>query len=190
MALTNTIGIVARDPVASQPQPDSFSTGAYGELVIGGGTAFTSAQHPNAEVVDGTGVTLGRQFRVAGAIASGTLQVQDAGDYLVELELSDHSEGAASGNIQYTLQYAPDGAAGTFAAFSTVETAGGGGRLQTIALALTTKERLGISGVQRLNGGGAVRAIVTSAAGDVCTITEGRIRVTKVADVDPPSRAS
>ena len=56
MALANTIGLVARDPVGNQPQGDLWSTGAYGELVIGGGTAFASGSNPNAEVIDGTGV--------------------------------------------------------------------------------------------------------------------------------------
>lgn|GEM_PF-6814423 len=188
MALANTIGLVARDPTAYHPHGDLFSTGGFGELVLGAGTAFASAQHPASEVVDGTGVTLGRSFRVTGAIATGTLVAESAGDYLVELEISDFSEGAASGNIQYTVQYAPSGgAAGVFAALSATETAGGGGRMQVIRAASTAKKGFTLSAVQRMNTNSAVRAIVTSAAGDVCTVTEGRLRITKIADIDPPS---
>lgn len=185
MALTGTIGSIPRDPHSGRPDGDLMSTGAYGELEIGGGTAFASAANPAGEVVDGTGVSLGRQYRVAGTISSGSLLAQDAGNYLVELDLADHSEATASGNIQFDVQYAPDGV--TFAAFSATETAGGGGRMQAIMLALTTKERARIAKIQLLAGGGAVRAIVTSAAGGVCTITEGVLRITKVADTDPPS---
>lgn len=185
MALTNTIGVVLRDPTANKPHPDRWYAGAYGELLYGGGTAFASAANPSAEVVDGTGVSLGRQFRVAGTVASGKLVPDDAGDYLVELELADTSDQTASGNVQWDVQYAPDGA--TFAAFSATETAGGGGRMQAIRAAATAKKGVRIAKVQRLAAKSAVRAIVTSAAGDVITITEGALRITKLADEDPPS---
>lgn len=186
MTIANpTLGLVPRDPTGSAPHPDNWSVGAYGELIYGGGTAFSSAQHPSSEVIDGTGVTVGRQFKCTGALASGTIAVTHAGDYLVELDLYDFSCGAASGNVQFTIQMAPtDGASGTFAALDATD-AGGGGRLQVIRLALTTKESIRVAGVQHLNANSAVRAIVTSAAGDVITITEGRLRVTKVADNDP-----
>jgi hypothetical protein len=186
VALANTVGIVPRDPVAYAPQGDLWSVGAFGELLIGGGTAFTSAQHPNAEVIDGTGVTLGRTFGVVGLVSAGSLTIGKAGDYLVELELNDFSCGAASGNVQFSIEYAPDGV--TYAAFSATETAGGGGRMQSIRLALTTKESIKVGGrVQRLNSNSKVRASIVSAAGDVITITEGALRVAKVADVDPPA---
>lgn len=183
MAIANpTLGVVPRDPTGSGPHPDLWSSGAFGELIIGGGTAFASAQHPSSEVIDGVGVTVGRQYKCTGTLASGKIAVDHAGDYLVELDLFDFSCGAASGNVQFTLQYAPDGS--TFAAFDATD-AGGGGRLQVIRLALTTKESIRVSGVQHLNANSAVRAIVTSAAGDIITITEGRLRVRKVADNDP-----
>jgi hypothetical protein len=186
VALTNTIGSVLREPVNDRAHPDRWYAGAYGELIIGGGTAFSSAANPSAEVVDGTGVTLGRQFRVAGTIASGKLVPQDEGDYLVEFELYDTSDQTASGNVQWDVQYAPDGT--TFAAFSATETAGGGGRMQAIRAAATAKKGIRLAKVQRLVANSAVRAVVTSAAGDAITITEGALRITKLADSDPPSQ--
>lgn len=183
MTIANpTLGNVARDPQNFKPHPDRWSVGAWGELIIGGGTAFTSAANPNAEVIDGTGVTLGRDYRVTGTISAGSLATEEAGDYLVELDLFDFSCQTASGNVQFTLQYAPDGV--TYAAFDATD-AGGGGRMQAIRLALTTKESIRVCGVQHLNGGGKVRAVVTSAAGDAITITEGRLRITKIADNNP-----
>ena len=165
------------------PHPDSLHVGAYCELLIGGGTAFASAANPASEVIDGTGVTLGRVFRALGVIATGAIEVFDPGDYEVELILNDSSEQTASGNVQYDIQYAPDGA--TYAAFGTTDATGGGGRMQAIRLALTSKESIRLSRVQHLNANSAVRAIVTSAAGDVITITEGCLRITKIADNDP-----
>lgn len=185
MSLTNTIGMVPRDPTGYHVQGDLWSVGAYAELLIGGGTAFTSSANPSAVDVKGTGVSSGRLYRMSLDATAGTITATDAGDYEVGFALDDHSEQTASGNVQYTLVYAPDGV--TFAAFSATETAGGGGRMQAIALALTTKERLHCTRIQRLNSGSKIKLQVTSAAGDVCTITEGRIFARKVADVDPPA---
>lgn len=186
MALANTLGIVPRDPTGFSPQGDKWSVGAYADLLIGGGTAFTSAQHPAAEVIDGTGVTLGRSHRCTGLVSAGSITVEDAGDYEVTLTINDFSCGAASGNIQFDIQYAPDGV--TYAAMSATETAGGGGRMQALRLALTTKESITVGPrTQRLAGGSKVRCIITSAAGDVITITEGILSVVKKSDTNPPS---
>lgn len=183
MAIANpTLGNVARDPTNFKPHPERFSIGSWGELIIGGGTDFTSASNPSSEVIDGTGVALGRDYRVTGAVAAGSLTTEEAGDFLVELELFDFSCASASGNVQFTLQYAPDGV--TYAAFDATD-AGGGGRLQVIRAALTSKESIMLRGVQHLNQAGKVRCIVTSAAGGVITITEGRLRLTKVSDNNP-----
>lgn len=152
----------------------------FGELVIGGGTAFTSAQHPSSEVIDGTGVSSGRSNGCTLTTSAGSIEIDRAGDYLVDLQLADFSCGAASGNVQFTLQYAPDGT--TYAAFSTTEATGGGGRMQAIRLALTTKESIRVSRVQHLKKGSKVRAIVTSAAGDVITVTEGSLLVKQLSD--------
>lgn len=189
MVHTGTIGVVPRDPVNYQPQGDLWSCGGYGELIYGGGTAFATAADPTAgEVIDGTGVVVGNQFRVVGALATGTLVATSAGDYLVELEIFDHSEGSATGNVTWAVEYAPSGGAtGTFAAMTTAETVGGGGRMQAIMLALTTKERVRVSAIQRMQGNSAVRAtVLSSGACGVVTVTEGRLRITKIADVDPP----
>lgn len=165
--------------------PDRLSAGGFGELQIGGGTAFASAVNPASEVIDGTGVNARRNFRVTLSAAAGTLAPIDPGDaYLVHLDLHDFSCGVASGNVQFTVEYAPDGV--TFAAFGTTDATGGGGRMQAIRLALTTKESISISRVQKLSGTGLVRATVTSAAGDVITITEGALRISKWQDIDPP----
>ncbi len=188
MAATNTIGLVPRDPVGYHPQGDLWSVGAYGELIIGGGTAFASAANPTAEVIDGTGVVVGHQFRVVGTLASGTLVPASAGYYLCELVLSDFSCQTASGNVQFDVQYAPsNGASGTFAAMTTTDTAGGGGRMQVIRATATAKASLSLSAIIKMNANSAVRAVVTSAAGDAITVTEGRLRLIKVADLDPPS---
>lgn len=188
MAATNTIGNVLRDPELYRSHPDNFSVGAYGELIIGGGTAFQSAANPSAEVIDGTGVVVGHQFRVTGTLASGTLVPASAGFYLVELDLFDTSDQTASGNVQWDVQYAPsNGASGTFAAMTTTDTAGGGGRMQAIRAAATAKKGVRLAAIQKLNANSAIRAVVTSAAGDVITITEGRLRISKVADINPPS---
>lgn len=185
MALAATLGLVPRDPTGYHVQGDLWSVGAFAELLIGGGTPFASGSNPSAEDVKGTGVSLGRSFRCTGSVSAGTITVTDAGIYKVILEINDHSEGAGVGNIQYDVVYAPDGV--TFAAFSATETAGGGGRMQSLSLALTTKERAGVSRIQLLNGNSKVKVQVTSASGNVCTITDGMLRVEKVADLDPPS---
>lgn len=166
--------------------PDQMEAEAhYGELAIGGGTAFASASNPASEVIDGTGVTDGRSNGCTLALASGTIAVARAGDYLVELNLADFSCGAASGNVQFDVQYAPDGT--TFAAFGTTEATGGGGRMQAIRLALTTKESIQIKKLQKMAVGSKVRAIVTSAAGTVITLTEGALTVRQVKDAVPPT---
>lgn len=167
-----------------KPAPDQLEAEpVFGELIIGGGTAFASASNPSAEVVDGTGVTAGNVNGATATVAAGTLAVNRAGKYLVELNLSDFSCGAASGNVQFDVQYAPDGT--TFAAFGTTAATGAGGRMQAIRLALTTKESLAISKVQQLVVGGAIRCIVTSAAGNAITLTEGALRLTQIADASP-----
>lgn len=187
MSLVNTIGLVRRAKSGARVEPDLFSVGAGAELLYGGGTPFASSSNPAAVDVKATGVSLGRSFRASGTVSTGVLNVVDAGIYEVSLMLDDHSEGSASGNVQYDVVYAPDGV--TFAAFSATETAGGGGRMQALSLALTTSERLHCSRWQLLNGGSKVLLRVTSAAGGVCTITDGRLRITKIFDVDPPTNA-
>jgi hypothetical protein len=173
-----------RSTLDSKIAPAQLEAEAHrGELILGGGTAFTSAQHPSSEVLDGTGVAAGLSNGCTLSTSAGTIAVARAGKYLCELELQDFSCGAASGNVQFSLQYAPDGT--TFAAFSTSAGAGEGGRMQAIRLALTTKESIRLSRVQSLAVGGKVRAIVTSAAGDVITVTEGSLRLTQLSDASP-----
>lgn len=156
---------------------------SYGELVIGGGTAFvTTSATPSAEVIDGTGVSAGKSDGVTLSATDGTIEIDRAGDYLVEFDAQDFSCGAASGNVQFTGEYAPDGS--TFAAFNAT-TAGGGGRMQAIRLALTTKESIRLCRVQSLKVGSKVRVSITSAAGGNITVTEGSLRVTQIADASP-----
>lgn len=158
----------------------------FGSLVIGGGTAFASASNPNAEVIDGTGVSAGLSNGITLAAASGTLTVARAGKYMVELNLADFSCGAASGNVQFDVYYAPDGS--TFAAFGTDEDAdGGGGRMQVIRAAATGKGGATLAKVQHLAVGSKVRAIVTSAAGNAITVTEGALRLVQLADATVPT---
>lgn len=152
----------------------------HGELAIGGGTAFASASNPAAEVIDGTGVSAGRSNGVTLTASAGTIEIDRAGEYRVELNLADFSCGAASGNVEFNVFYAPDGS--TFAAFGTTEATGGGGRMSAIRAAATGKAGLGISKAQHLKKGSKLRAIVTSAAGNAITVTEGALRVTQIAD--------
>lgn len=152
----------------------------FGELVIGGGTAFASASNPSAEVIDGTGVSAGRSNGCTLTASAGSIEIDRAGTYLVELNLADFSCGAASGNVEFIPQYAPDGT--TYAAFGTTDATGGGGRMSAIRLALTTKESIASSKVQLLKKGSKVRCVVTSAAGNAITVTEGALRVTQLAD--------
>jgi hypothetical protein len=176
-------GVAARFPDGT-PHPDGLGAGAGGQLIYGGGTAFASASNPSAEVIDGTGVTSGRSNRVTLDPTNGTLEALDPGDYDVEVDLADFSSAAASGNVQLDVQYAPDGV--TFAAFGTTEATGGGGRMQAVRAAATAKAGVVITKRQHLNGGGKVRAVLTSAAGGIQTVTEGALSIRKVADDDPP----
>jgi hypothetical protein len=172
-----------RSTLDSKLAPAQLEAEAHrGELVLGGGTAFTSAQHPSSEVLDGTGVSAGDANGCTLTTSAGTITIARAGDYLVQLNLQDFSCGAASGNVQFTLQYAPDGT--TFGAFD-ASTAGGGGRMQAIRAAATAKAGLLLSRVQNLKVGSKVRAIVTSAAGDIITVTEGSLSVCQLSDASP-----
>lgn len=156
---------------------------AHGTLSIGGGTAFASASNPSAEVIKGTGVTNGKAFPAAATtldLTNGTIRAGREGDFDVELNLADFSCQAASGNVQFDVQYAPDGT--TFAAFGTGASDGGSGRMQAIRVAATAKGGLIIRKRQTLVKGGKVRAIVTSAAGNIITVTEGQLSLTQVCD--------
>lgn len=141
------------------------ATACHGELIIGGGTAFASASNPASEVIDGTGVAAGRSYGTTLDAAAGTITVLESGDYDVELVLADYSSGVASGNVQFDAQV--DGAAAS-------------SRIQAIRAAATAKAGLALKKRVALVKGQAVRAIVTSAAGGVQTITEGVLRVTQV----------
>lgn len=144
---------------------------ACGELVYGGGTAFASASNPAAEVLDGTGVTVGgNSLGVTEDATAGTLTIGRTGDYDVELVLADFSSGTASGNVQFDVQ--KDGAT-----FATTK------RMQAIRVAATAKAGLVIKKRQRLTKGNVLRTVVTSAAGAVQTVTEGVLRVTQVKDI-------
>jgi hypothetical protein len=143
---------------------------AVGELVYGGGTAFTSASNPSAEVLDGTGVTAGsNSFGVTQSATDGTITVNRGGDYAIELTLADFSCGAASGNVQFDVQV-------NGAAIASTD------RMQAIRVAATAKGGLSLKKIVRLASGDAVRVIVTSAAGNVITVTEGSLCVTQVKD--------
>lgn len=180
-----TLGNVPRDPTNQKPHPDRWSVGAWGELVIGGGTDFVTAAPPANEVIDGTGVSLGRSFRVTGNVAAGTLTVADAGEYLIELEIGEFSAASATGNLTFDVQGAPDGV--TFAAFDATD-AGGGGRMQNVAAAATTKGQRILKAVQHLNAGHKIRARVNaSGASGAVTFVEGRLRITKLSDNNPVS---
>lgn len=170
------------------PHPDHLAAGGHGELIIGGATAaFASGSNPNAEVIDGTGTEAGNATSNATVTASaGSVSPHDEGEYLVTLNLQDFSCAAASGNVQFDVQYAPDGS--TFAAFGLTDATGNGGRMQAIRAAATGKAGLTLERVQKLNARSAVRAIVTSAAGGVITVTEGSLRIRKVADANPPTK--
>ena len=152
----------------------------FGELAIGGGTAFASASNPSAEVIDGTGVSAGRSNGTTLTTSAGTIEIDRAGEYVVNLNIADFSCGAASGNVEFIVQYAPDGT--TFAALGATEATGGGGRMSAIRLALTTKESIAISKVQHLKKGSKLRVVVTSAAGNAITVTEGSFSALQIAD--------
>lgn len=148
--------------------PDGLNAAPqHGELVIGGGTAFASASNPNAEVIDGTGVAAGQSKGATLSATNGTITIDRAGTYEVELNLADFSCGAASGNVQFDVQKN----AGAFTR-----------RMQAIRAAATGKGGLVIKQRQALVKGDVVRAIVTSAAGNAITVTEGILRVTQVTD--------
>lgn len=166
-------------PMNAEAKPD------YGSLSIGGGTAFASASNPSAEVIDGTGVSAGNSSGVTLSATNGTITVDRDGTYQIELNLADFSCGAASGNVQFDVQYAPDGT--TFAAFGTTAATGGGGRMQAIRLALTSKESIAITKPQQMVRGSAIRAIVTSAAGNAITVTEGALTCTQLVDSSTPT---
>jgi hypothetical protein len=173
-----------RSTLDSKIAPAQLEAEAHrGELVLGGGTAFASASNPSAEVIDGTGVSAGASNGCTLSATDGTVTIARAGLYLVELELQDFSCGAASGNVQFTGDYAPDGT--TYAAFGATAATGGGGRMQAIRLALTTKESIRLSRVQSLKVGSKVRFTVTSAAGGAITVTEGSLRLTQLSDASP-----
>lgn len=184
MTIANpTLGVVARDPQNFKPHPDRWSVGAWGEIVIGGGTDFVTANPPSNEVIDGTGVSLGRDYRVTGTVSAGSLATEEAGDYLVELEIFEYSAGSATGNLTFTIEYAPDGV--TYAAFDATD-AGGGGRMTATVPAATGKTQFRLNGTQHLNGGGKVRAKVNaSGASGAVTFVEGRLRISKVSDNNP-----
>ena len=143
------------------------ATPCHGELIIGGGTAFASGSNPTAEVIDGTGVVAGRSYGVTLDTATGTLVPLESGDFDIELNLADFSSGAASGNVQFDVQV--DGAA----LAST-------NRMQAIRVAATAKAGLILKKRIALVKGQAVRAVVTSAAGLVQTITEGSLSIRQV----------
>jgi len=148
------------------------ATPAFGELIIGSGTAFASASNPSAEVIDDNSlsqVVAGQSFGVTLSASAGTLTVQRSGLYLVYLELADFSSGAASGNVQFDVQK-------NSAAFGTTS------RMQAIRVAATAKAGLRLAKVQSLAVGDVIRAVVTSAAGNVQTVTEGVLGLRQVAD--------
>jgi hypothetical protein len=146
------------------------ATGCVGHLIYGGGTAFASASNPAAEVLDGTGVVAGSNlFGVAADVAAGTLTVARGGDYEIELNLADFSCGAASGNVQFDVYVNAAAIAST-------------NRMQAIRVAATAKGGLSIQKVQRLAAGDAVSVVVTSAAGNAITVTEGSLLVKQLKD--------
>jgi hypothetical protein len=146
------------------------ATGCVGHLIYGGGTAFASASNPSAEVLDGTGVVAGSNlFGVTATVSAGTLTVARGGDYEIELNLADFSCGAASGNVQFDVYV-------NGAAFGTTN------RMQAIRVAATAKGGLSIQKIQRLAAGDAISVIVTSAAGNVITVTEGCLLVKQLKD--------
>lgn len=166
-------------PSDAEAKPD------FGSLSIGGGTAFASASNPSSEVVDGTGVSAGNSSGVTLSATNGTITIARDGMYQVALNLADFSCGAASGNVQFDVQYAPDGT--TFAAFGTTDATGGGGRMQAIRAAATSKDGLLLNKPQHLVANSAVRAIVTSAAGGAITVTEGALTAVQLKDASTPT---
>lgn len=142
---------------------------AGGQLLFGGGTAFTSASNPSAEVLDGTGVNAGASpLGVSLDATAGTITINRSGFYLVSLALHDFSCGAASGNVQFDVQV------------NSADISGTGMRLQVIRAASTAKAGVTMEKVVSLKKGDVVRTIVTSAAGTVITVTEGTLRVTQI----------
>jgi hypothetical protein len=148
--------------------PGVNATPAFGSLIIGGGTAFASASNPSAEVIDGTGVAAGASFGTTVDATAGTVTIVRPGRYKVGLTLSDYSSGTASGNVQFDVQ---------------VNGAAAASRLQAIRVAATAKDGLVLGPkVLTLAKGDVIRAVVTSAAGTVQTVTEGILLVEQVAD--------
>jgi hypothetical protein len=143
--------------------------GDYGCLIYGGGTAFASASNPSAEVVDGTGVVAGRSNGVTLSATDGTITIDRPGDYVVELALSDFSCGAASGNVQFDVQK-------NGASFTTTD------RMQVIRVAATAKAGVTLRKQLTLAKGDVLRTIVTSAAGNAITVTEGSLTVQQLTD--------
>jgi hypothetical protein len=185
MAITQaTLGIVPRDPTNFKPHPDRWSVGAFGELTY---VSFASANPAATEAIDNTTteVVAARDYRVTPAVTAGTLTVEEAGEYLVELSIADFSSGSATGNITFYVEYAPDGV--TFAALDATD-AGGGGAMSVTRAASTAKAGVTLSAVQHLNGRSKVRGMVTaSGASGITTVTTGRFRIVKLADNNPVS---
>lgn len=143
----------------------------YGQLIYGSGTAFASASNPNAEVLDNDGgsVVAGVSNGCTLSADNGTITIVRPGDYDVELVLADFSCGAASGNVQFDVQKGG-------AAFGTTN------RMQAIRAAATSKGGLVVKKRQTLARGDVLRVIVTSAAGNAITVTEGTLTATQVTD--------
>lgn len=152
------------------------ATPAFGVLLIAGATPYVTADIGSTnEVLDSTGggsggVTAGSAFGVTQTIATGLLTVQRSGYYEVELEVTEFSNGAAVGNVTFSVEK-------NSAAFS------GEDVLATTRAAATGKAGLSLKGVRQLKTGDTIRAkVADSGAGGAVTITKGYLKIKQIAD--------
>ncbi len=101
-----------------QMSPGVNADPQFGELVYGGGTAFTSGSSPTAEAVKGTGVAAGETFGCVLSATDGTIVIDRPGNYLVILDLGDAEATTGDGTFMAEVLKAPASAPSTFAAFT------------------------------------------------------------------------
>lgn len=142
----------------------------YGELWIGGGTAFASGADPTAEVIDGTGVAAGRSNGAVLSATAGTITIERSGVYDVGFMLQDIAPASASGVMTVELQ--KDSAAFTQRV-----------RAKTIAPAAAANSVCMFASQRvHLERGAVLRAVITGTVGGIITIADGVIYAHQVPD--------
>lgn len=143
----------------------------YGELTIGGGTAFASASNPTAEVIDGTGVAAGNSSGLTMSATTGLITVRRPGLYLVYLSIGQISSASASGVITLAVQK---------------NTAAVAPRITAKLLQPAVVDNFMSANCMRvvsLTKGDTIRAVVTGTTGGIITIEEGVLGVCQLLDL-------